>query len=343
MDISGHLRDRKCPVCKSDDGSQVAYPARIDEEKLDGFAFASRKFPELMHLRLLKCPTCGVLYASPALSPQFLASAYREASYDSNEEAEYAAATYAGELESILRVIGDREVALEIGAGNGAFLRHLREAGFRQVIGVEPSRQAADKADEVIHPLIRLGMFQAGDFAPESISLLSCFQTIEHVENPRKLCSDAYELLRPNGAVFLIGHDCDSWVTRLLGEKSPIFDIEHQQLFSKDSLSYLLTACGFEDVRVGTIQNRYPLSYWMKLLPIPAVLKRVLIPLSRKLLIGRLPVSVNIGNIYAVGFKRSTHATSKRFASMETVSHLSFAESSIDLDRLGCEHSGEVL
>jgi SAM-dependent methyltransferase len=304
MDISRHLLDRQCPVCGSHDKSQVAYPARIDEEKLDDFAFASRKLPEYMHLQLLKCPVCGVLYASPALAAEFLASAYRDAAYDSDEEAEYAAATYARQLDSILGLIGERGVALEIGAGNGAFLRHLREAGFREVIGIEPSRQAAARADEAIRPLIRLGMFQASNFAPGSISLLSCFQTIEHVDDPRGLCSQAYELLRPDGVIFLIGHDYHSWVTRLLGERSPIFDIEHLQLFSRDSLRFLLTACGFEDIRIGTIGNRYPLAYWMKLLPVPAGLKRILLPLSRKLLVGRLPLSFNIGNLYAVGFKR---------------------------------------
>jgi SAM-dependent methyltransferase len=304
MEISRHLLDRQCPVCGSQDKSQVAYPARIDEEKLDEFAFASRKLPEYMHLRLLKCPVCGVLYASPALASEFLASAYQDAAYDSDEEAEYAAASYARQLDSILGLIGDRGVALEIGAGNGAFLWHLREAGFREVIGVEPSHQAAGRADEVIRPLIRLGMFQASNFKPGSISLLSCFQTIEHVNDPRGLCSEAYKLLRPDGAIFLIGHDYRSWVTRLLRERSPIFDIEHLQLFSRDSLRFLLTACGFDDVRIGTIRNRYPLAYWMKLLPAPASVKRILIPLSRKLLVGRLPLSVNIGNLYAVGFKR---------------------------------------
>jgi hypothetical protein len=156
MEISRHLLDRQCPVCGSHDDSEVAYPARIDEQKLDEFAFASRKLPEYMHLRLLKCPVCGVLYASPALAAEFLAGAYQDASYDSDEEADYAAASYARQLVSILGLIGDRGVALEIGAGNGAFLGHLRDAGFREVIGVEPSRQAAAKADEVIRPLIRL-------------------------------------------------------------------------------------------------------------------------------------------------------------------------------------------
>jgi SAM-dependent methyltransferase len=304
MDISRHLLDRQCPVCGSDDKSHVAYPARIDEEKLDDFAFASRKLPEYMHLQLLECPVCGVLYASPALAAEFLAGAYRDSAYDSDEEAQYAAATYARQLDSILGLIGNRGVALEVGAGNGAFLRHLRDAGFREVIGIEPSRQAAARADAEIRPLIRLEMFQASNFAPSSISLFSCFQTIEHVNDPRALCSQAYHLLRPNGAIFLIGHDYRSWVTGLLGERSPIFDIEHLQLFSRDSLRFLLTACGFEDVRIGTIRNRYPLSYWMKLVPAPASLKRALIPFSKKLLVGRLPLSVNIGNLYAIGFKR---------------------------------------
>jgi SAM-dependent methyltransferase len=304
MDISGHLRERACPLCGSDDSSQVVYPARIDVAKLGEFAFASRKLPEFMHLRLLSCPTCGVRYASPVLAPEFLADAYRDAGYDSNDEANYAAQTYAAQLDSILPMIGDCEVALEIGAGNGAFLPHLQQAGFRQVIGVEPSHQAAAMAEETIRPLIRIGMFQAADFAPASISLISCFQTIEHVDNPRGLCADAYKLLQPGGAFFLIGHDFDSWVTRLVGERSPIFDIEHLQLFSKDSLRYMLTECGYKDIQVGTIRNRYPLSYWMKLLPVPATVKRALIPLSRALLIGRVPVSLNIGNLYAVGFKR---------------------------------------
>jgi SAM-dependent methyltransferase len=308
VEISAHLRERNCPVCGSGDSSDVAWPARIDEQKLGDFAFASRKLPEYMHMRLVKCPICSVIYASPALTTDFLAKAYREASYDSSQEANYAARTYAGQLGRILSALGDREAALEVGAGNGAFLERLQDAGFHQVIGVEPSLEAAAAASETIRPLIRLGMFQASDFEPESISLFSCFQTIEHVENPRVLCTGAFRLLRPDGVIFLIGHDYESWVTALLGRKSPIFDIEHLQLFSKTSLRYLLESCGFQNVRIGTLRNCYPLAYWMKLLPLPAGWKRRLIPLAKALWIGRLPVSMNIGNLCAVGYKRGGRA-----------------------------------
>jgi len=305
MALSPYLRVRNCPVCGSADTADVVHPARIDERQLDGFAFASRKLPVYMHLRLLKCPTCGVLYASPGFVPEFLAYAYRDAFYDSGDEARHAARSYAGQLNSILNGIGDREVALDVGTGNGAFLRYLREAGFRRVIGVEPSHEAVATAEEWMKPLIQEGMFRAGDFEPNSISLVSCFQTIEHVENPRTLCTDFYRLLRPNGALFLIAHDYRSWVTRVFGERSPIFDIEHQQLFSKDSLRYLLRACDFQEVRIGSIWNSYPLTYWIKLLPIPTWLKQSVIPPAKRLLIGKVPLRLNIGNIYAIGFKRA--------------------------------------
>jgi hypothetical protein len=43
----------------------------------------------------------------------------------------------------------------------------------------------------------------------------------EYVNNPRGLCSEAHELLRPNDAIFLIGHDYGSWAIRFLGESRP--------------------------------------------------------------------------------------------------------------------------
>lgn len=307
MRLEACLRQRNCPTCGSADDSRVAYPSRIDEHKLDDFAFASRKLPEFMHLRLLRCPACGLIYASPALTQDFLSEAYRDASYDSREEADYAARSYARILNSLLPSMPDREMALEVGAGNGAFLRYLREAGFRKVMGIEPSGRAASTAEEANRKMIQVGMFQASEFEPASVNLFCCFQTLEHVEDPRSLCSDAYNLLRPNGAIFLVTHDYDSWLTRLIGERSPIFDIEHLQLFSRQSLRYLLEWCGFRGVRMGTVWNSYSLAYWIKLLPIlPAGPKRKIIPLLRSLLVGRIPISANVGNIYAIGFKHSS-------------------------------------
>ena len=98
--------------------------ANIDHEKLDAFAFASRKMPEYMHHRLVECPTCDVLYANPRPGRgRSSAQAYHEAAYDSQDEARFAARAYASFLPKIKAHLPDLKGALDIGAGDGAFLR----------------------------------------------------------------------------------------------------------------------------------------------------------------------------------------------------------------------------
>ena len=46
--------DRACPLCGSSDQSRVVAESNIDLQKLDSFAFASRKSPEHMHPRLIE-------------------------------------------------------------------------------------------------------------------------------------------------------------------------------------------------------------------------------------------------------------------------------------------------
>ncbi|HMC08571.1 MAG TPA: hypothetical protein VKL22_04565, partial [Actinomycetota bacterium] len=116
------------------DDAVVVAEERFDPAAVDGFGFASRKPPEYMHYRLVACPVCDLVFVSPAPGAEALAEAYREPAYDSGEEAELAARTYAGFLPRIrARLVltgGGAGTALDIGAGDGAFLEQLLAAGF---------------------------------------------------------------------------------------------------------------------------------------------------------------------------------------------------------------------
>src|SRR5437588_9965184 len=133
------LVERVCPVCGSGDTSNVFAEANYDAGKLDEYAFASRKMPEYMHYRLISCPNCDLLYASPIPTLESLSQAYHDAAFDSAEEARYASRTYAGFLPGIVSKLPDRAGALDIGTGDGIFLAQLLRAGFSGVVGVEPS------------------------------------------------------------------------------------------------------------------------------------------------------------------------------------------------------------
>jgi SAM-dependent methyltransferase len=295
---------RACPVCGSDSQYRVFKEAAFDASRWDDFAFSSRKTPEYMHYRLLECGRCDLLYANPLPTRESLEAAYREAAFDSGEEARYASLAYAELLPDILAKLPRRAAALDIGTGDGVFLEQLVSHGFERVVGVEPSRAPVEAARPSVRGLIRQSPFRPSDFEAGSFSLITCFQTLEHVYEPLALCQSAFELLHPGGALLLVCHDRRALSARVLGTRSPIFDIEHLQLFSHDSLSYALGQAGYGEVSTRGIVNRYPIAYWAKLLPFPRRVKGAALGLLSQSGLGRLPLSLSAGNFAAIGYKR---------------------------------------
>jgi len=267
--LLGELRSRACPVCGSTDEGTIFAAERLEPESLDGYAFASRKRPEHTRLRLISCPECDLVYASPVPAPDVLAQAYDEAAFDSAIEAGFAARTYSEVLTPLIRDLPDRRGALDIGTGEGAFLGQLLDAGFTGVGGVEPSSAPIAVAEGRVAELIEHDVFRADLRPAGSLSLVTCFQTIEHVPDPAVLVREAAALLKPGGLLVIVCHDRRAPVNRLLGLRSPIVDVEHQQLFSPTSVRRLLVGAGLVDVGDRAIRNRYPLRYWVRLLPLP--------------------------------------------------------------------------
>jgi len=277
---------------------------RFDPASLDQFAFASRKLPEFMHWRLLQCPVCDLLFASPAPDPEALAEAYRAAEYDSGEESRYAARTYGELLGDVAPRLPQSGGALDVGAGDGAFLRVLRELGFDDVSGVEPSHAAREAADPSIRPLIRAGVFSAEDFQARPQRLISALHIVEHLADPLAVFRDAHALLQDGGVLFVACHDRRAPLNRLLGRRSAIYDIEHLQLFSGRSLRELLERAGFHDVEIRRYRNRYPLRYWLRLAPLGLRAKLALIAALDRVRVGSTPLTLPVGNLVAVAWRQ---------------------------------------
>jgi SAM-dependent methyltransferase len=295
--------ERPCPLCGEGQSATLFAEANVDPRRLGEFAFASRKLPEYMHHRLLLCAACDLVFADAKVDEDQLHVAYEGAAFDSAREAAAAAATYARLLDPVLAMLPDRSAALDIGTGDGAFLRHLLALRFERVHGIEPSSAPIAAAAADVRGLIRQGVFEAGMFESRSFSLVTCFQTIEHVADPLDLCREAVRLLKPGGVLCLVGHDRRAMSARILGRKSPIFDIEHLQLFSPVSFEGLLRRAGLTAIRVRHFWNRYPLSYWTRLVPLHERGKTALLQAWQAFGISGLPVPLPAGNVMAVGAK----------------------------------------
>jgi SAM-dependent methyltransferase len=294
---------RNCPVCGSDDFSHFA-DEQIDQVKINNFTYASRKEPEFMCLRLVKCNICDLVYAPEPPSQSFLHKVYGDADYDSGDEAIYAARTYAKELSKYIQLSPNRNVAIDVGAGSGPFLPWLCEQGYSEVIGVEPSKAAIDAAPDEIKPMLVNDIFNSDLVSGKKISLACSFMTLEHIENPKYFVESIKDNIEDNGMIAVVVHNWRSPLNRMLGLRSPIIDIEHLQLFSPKSISKILVDSGFSDIKVQFIWNSYPLKYWLRLLPLPGGIKKMLTKIIFKIKFDKLKISLPVGNMLVVGYMK---------------------------------------
>lgn len=296
---------KTCAICGKK--AVLNSSANYDIGQLGGFGFASRKIPEYMHYELWECKDCGYLMAENTLDISELSARYQAAQFDSGQEAGMAGRTYMHYLKKYCPGFS-KEKVMDIGTGEGSYLKYLLHEGTSEIIGVEPSRAPIEAADKRVRKYIVNDIFKSSDYEEGTFDMISCFQTIEHIPEPRQLLRGINGLLKEGGIAYLVCHDYRSFVNKILGMKSPVYDIEHLQLFSKKSIYKLMKQEGFENIKVFTLVNRYPLKYWTRLFPIPYGIKKPLLEKMEKSGIGQIKIGMNVGNIGVIAYKQKDTA-----------------------------------
>jgi SAM-dependent methyltransferase len=292
------LVQRICATC-GNEGYVVRYEARVPPE--DALNFSARRASSRYHARIVECRRCGQIYSNPYFSEDVLGRLYREALYIDEPQLANMAADYFREFQQAFDgVVDPSRRVLEIGCGNGFFLAKLGAAGYADVWGVEPGRRAVEQApasvrDRILCDFFRPGLFPAGHF-----DAVCCFQIFDHLPDPNAFLDGVREVLRKGGVIVAINHDIRAPVTRMLGERSPMFDIEHIYLFDKKTVRRLLANHGFAVERVSNLWSSYTVEYALKMLPLTNGLRSAAINSARALGLGSLTFRVPGGNMVSV-------------------------------------------
>ena len=134
-------------------------------------------------------------------------------------------------------------------------------------------------------------------------SLITSFMTLEHFLRPYDALRAFHESLQEGGVLCLVVHNRLSWVNRILGRRSPIIDIEHLQIFTPSSVEVMLRRAGFKRCTAKSFSNVYPLSYWLKISPLPRPLKILLLRTLDLVGLDRILISIPVGNLYIEAIK----------------------------------------
>jgi SAM-dependent methyltransferase len=122
----------------------------------------------------------------------------------------------------------------------------MSELGF-EAHGVEISAEIARHAQEQLgFETVHVGTLATSPHAPSSFDLITMWDVVEHVVDPRALLGRARELLKPDGLLVLETQNIDSAFARVLGPRWHHYKHrEHIYHFTPATIRSLLRSAGF--------------------------------------------------------------------------------------------------
>ncbi|PIZ98431.1 MAG: hypothetical protein COX77_04570 [Candidatus Komeilibacteria bacterium CG_4_10_14_0_2_um_filter_37_10] len=284
---------KKCLFCQGQNLPQLIYQQNFRTDQINKEIFSARRQTEHWHYQLWRCPCSDLVFSSPIFSPEELSHLYQDSDQNYDWLTPFINKSYLQYLNNLLITNQQWHSALDIGCGNGFFLSALASYGFTELAGIEPSQSAIAKAGELEDKIFN--GFIEDYHTDKTFDLITCFQTLDHVSNPQEVINKTFKLLKPNGLGYFIVHNERGLSRWLFGEKSPIYDVEHIYLFNKKNLTRMMTEAGFQVLKVFSVKNNYPLSYWLSMSPLP--FKKQLINFFTKFGLLNKLINLNAGNV----------------------------------------------
>jgi SAM-dependent methyltransferase len=142
---------------------------------------------------------------------------------------------------------------LDIGCNSGGFLRSL-SGGDWDLYGVEISLPQARRAEATSGAQVFVGDILDAPFPDSSFDVITGFHVLEHVYQPVAVIKKLWEWLKPGGLLYL--HVPNIQASDAYIFKSYWYGLElprHLFHFSPSSLSRLLSAFDFDEIRLRTL------------------------------------------------------------------------------------------
>ena len=290
------------PICESFGNSKQVYPSNVDTETINAEIFSARRLPDRQHYQWVRCLSCGLLRSDPVLEVN-LTQLYEESSFDYSTEVSGLKKTYLGLVKKAMGRSFPTHSIFEVGGGNGFFLEAAKDYGFKEIAGVEPSYAAISPAREDVKPFLIARMMSSSVLPSNSFQIGAMFHTLDHLQDPIQTLKDCLGALESGGTFVVAVHNERSWSARLLGERSPIIDVEHTYLYSLTTGIQIFEKAGFTNVRSGSYSNHYSLAYILHLLPISRKFRKFVLGSWVGNFLSKIKIIVPLGNMWIAGVK----------------------------------------
>lgn len=240
-----------CPLCDSD---RTSY------------------FSTKNNYKLYKCLNCKLLFIYPVpnlielYDDSYFKGAEKGFGYvDYDADKEPMTPTFNKYLDLLAKYGADTGKLLDIGAATGFFLNIAKQKGF-DTVGVEFSDFAAKQGRSKGLNIIT-GDLISQNFPSESFDVVTMFDVLEHVPNPKEIIFEVNRILKKDGFLLVNTPDAQSLWARVLGKRwQLIVPPEHINYFSPKNLGDFLSKKGFSVLVSTKIGKSFTIQYILKTL-----------------------------------------------------------------------------
>jgi hypothetical protein len=251
---------RGCPVCEASD-CEILHTQRF---------VLPEGHPLAEGYDVVCCHTCGFVFADTPVSQQDYDAFYRKCSKYQDDKTSTGGGDSPLDLlrlreqaACIAEVVTDRDARiLDVGCANGGLLHSLKEIGYHNLTGIDPSPVCAKKTRRVAGVRTEAGTLSElpVDFGPFDCIILS--HVLEHVQDLGESIRAVRGLLADGGRVYLEVPDASRYAGYLAAPFQD-FNTEHINHFSLTCLVNLATRVGLTPVGDGAkvIEGPHPVPY----------------------------------------------------------------------------------
>ncbi|PIP53733.1 MAG: hypothetical protein COX07_09105 [Bacteroidetes bacterium CG23_combo_of_CG06-09_8_20_14_all_32_9] len=155
-----------------------------------------------------KCSACNAYFLAPRPTPEQLSKAYASSYYGGNKE-KFSSPLIekildyfrSGRARRVSRFIKNDAKVLDIGCGNGRFLKYLLKFGSFKLYGTEMEGNSAKRASRIPEITLKTGTLEPDDFPDKFFDAISLFHVFEHLTEPKETLEIINKILKPGGIV----------------------------------------------------------------------------------------------------------------------------------------------
>lgn len=238
-------KNRVCPICLHDKNELLHI----------------QKFAEHFEHRIVSCRLCGFVYVVNTPPQKYYDDYYKNQSkYEGTRQHELHDKYTFKAFDFILKKFISKDAhILDVGCSTGKLLYHIKQKGYKNVMGIEPApecRIIAKKEYAVKITTSTLDNFKT----KKKYDLIIFSQVLEHLAELRTAIISSQALLKDSGKIFIGVPDAGNFY-KSFEEPFGEFSTEHINFFTEQFLSNLMSK--YQNLYIKT-DNKAILSLWLK-------------------------------------------------------------------------------